>query len=397
MSDKLKSFIKKAREIHGDKYDYSKVDYRDNKTPVDIVCPNKAHGINGIFSQRPDNHLMGKGCKDCGIEKRSATKIKNAGKKFFIEASKIHKGYYSYDKAIYKGKNTPITIYCPVHGYFSSQSPSNHLKGRGCTPCGRKRTAEFHSSSKEEFIEKARRIHGNKYNYDKVEYTRATDNVIITCPIPGHGINGKGDFPQTPQSHIDGSGCHDCGGSKPLNKETFIKKAIIQHGDYYDYSKVKYKNNKTAVTIICPYHSDFPQTPDAHLVGKGCDKCKNKNEGLLAEYLVSIHVVFRQHRIKNRFYDFYLPKYNLLIERDGEQHYKEVSLFDDSLKAQQKIDKEKTKLAKEHGFEIARIPFWLNVSEAQIEMQNIINGQPTYPDIPDLKQLETKPKPNVEH
>ena len=61
------------------------------------------------------------------------------------------------------------------------------------------------------------------------------------------------------------------------------------------------------------------------------------------------------------------------------------------------LNKEKTKLAKEHGFEIARIPFWLNVSEAQIEMQNIINGQPTYPDIPDLKQLETKPKPNVEH
>jgi len=388
-------FIKDAKEVHGEKYNYQKVKYKGNRVGIIIICPNKNHGPknNGEFLQSPYNHLMGKGCKDCGIEKRAATRLRNAAEKFFINAPKIHHDYYGYDKVIYQGKDVPIEIWCPVHGYFNTQSPNNHLKGSGCNPCGRKRIAEFHTSSREVFVRKAKRIHGDIYNYNKVVYKRAIDDVIITCKVLGHGEKGNGDFLQTPASHLGGSGCHDCGGSKRLTKEEFIEKARLIHGDFYNYDKVVYVSNKKIVTIQCPTHKNFSQTPDAHLAGKGCNKCKNKHEGKLAEFLNSICVVHREYKISNRRYDFYLPEYNMLVERDGEQHYMETTFFTTSLSEQHRIDKEKTSLAKTSGLKIARIPYWLDQSEVQLEMSNILNGRPSYPDIPDLKQAKSKPRP----
>ena len=108
-------------------------------------------------------------------------------------------------------------------------------------------------------------------------------------------------------------------------------------------------------------------------------------------------IVYREYAIGNKRYDFFLPEYNLLIERDGEQHYRDVDLFSGGdknyLNKQKKNDKLKTKLAKKEGFKIARIPYWLNKKEEEIEIENILAGKPTYPDIPDLKQAKTKPKP----
>ena len=103
---------------------------------------------------------------------------------------------------------------------------------------------------------------------------------------------------------------------------------------------------------------------------------------------------------ENKFYDFYLPEYNQIIERDGEQHYRYVSLYAKRnggkryyMKNQIKNDKYKTKLAKKHNFKIARIPYWLNDDQVEREIDNILAGNPSYPDVPDLKQAETKPLP----
>jgi very-short-patch-repair endonuclease len=116
-------------------------------------------------------------------------------------------------------------------------------------------------------------------------------------------------------------------------------------------------------------------------------------------FILNNEVVFRQHKIKRKFYDFFLPKYNLLIERDGEQHYGRgfADLLNISQKEnqiqQQTNDKLKTKMAKDAGFKIARIPYWLTKKEEEIEIENILAGKPTYPDVPDLKQEKTRPKP----
>lgn len=119
------------------------------------------------------------------------------------------------------------------------------------------------------FIKKARIVHGDRYDYSKVEYINMKTKVIIICPV--HGI-----FEQTPDKHIHGKcGCPDCAGNKRLNKDEFITKSVMIHGDMYDYSHVHYVNNRIDVEIICKEHGSFWQSPSNHLAGKGCPFCAN--------------------------------------------------------------------------------------------------------------------------
>lgn len=119
----------------------------------------------------------------------------------------------------------------------------------------------------EDFIEKAKKAHGNKYCYDKSAYINATTPLIITCPI-------HGDFHQTPNSHLSGRGCPKCSNNNvKKTTEEFIADAIKTHGSKYDYSKVKYVNNASKVCIICPEHGEFWQIARNHLNGDGCPKC----------------------------------------------------------------------------------------------------------------------------
>ena len=124
----------------------------------------------------------------------------------------------------------------------------------------------------EEFIKKAKEIHGDKYDYSKVNYTNNSTKVCIICPE-------HGEFWQTPKDHLKGKCCLKCGfdkikNKKRYNKETFIEKAKIVHGNKYNYSKVEYINSETKVCIICPEHGEFWQTPGKHLSGRGCRKCQ---------------------------------------------------------------------------------------------------------------------------
>ena len=117
-----------------------------------------------------------------------------------------------------------------------------------------------------DFIEKAKKIHGNKYDYSLVKYINSKTKVKIICLK--HGV-----FEQEVTSHLSGHGCSLCSGSKKSNTLTFIKKAISIHGNEYDYSNVKYINAKTKIDIICSIHGIFKKTPNKHLNGQGCPKC----------------------------------------------------------------------------------------------------------------------------
>ena len=118
-----------------------------------------------------------------------------------------------------------------------------------------------------DFIIKAQEIHGNKYNYSKVQYINSSTKVEIICPK-------HGSFWQTPNSHLSRKGCPECNGGISLTKEKFIEKANKLHNFKYDYSKVEYINNHTKVCIICPKHGEFWQTPNAHTSrSSGCPTC----------------------------------------------------------------------------------------------------------------------------
>lgn len=243
-------FIKRASVVHGDMYSYDETNYINSRSEVMITCPD-----HGDFTQLAGNHLQGHGCPSCCGNKQSNTAE-------FIEKSKVvHGSKYSYNKVKYTRNNVKVVITCLVHGDFK-QLPVSHLYGHGCGSC----RDEGMFSNTCDFIERSKLIHGMKYSYSKVNYIHINTKVIITCA-------DHGDFMQQPASHLQGKGCLECGGKKQSNTEEFIDKAKIVHGSKYNYSKVDYAGVSSKVVITCADHGDFTQSPNQHLQGCGCPSC----------------------------------------------------------------------------------------------------------------------------
>ena len=244
-------FVSRAKAIYGNKYDYSKTIYRSQKYKVRIICPQ-----HGEFSILPNNFLHGHKCPTCSNRQRITQSV-------FIERSNIiHKGRYDYSKVVYERQDKPVKIICPIHGVFL-QKPEQHLSGCGCQKC-----FATPKSNTKEFISKAKKIYGNKYDYSKVEYTGNKNKVTIICPK-------HGEWQVTPNNFLRGSECPGCFGTPKHTKEEFIKMARKVHGNKYDYSKVEYDGLKEKVRIICPVHGEFFQTAGSHVRGSGCPKCVN--------------------------------------------------------------------------------------------------------------------------
>ena len=202
-------FVRKARQEHGDKYDYSKVDYRKSTDKVCIICPE-----HGEFWQIASLHIYGSGCPECA-KKLSANKRKLTTEKFIEKAKKIHCNKYDYSKTDYINNSTKVCIICPEHGVFW-QIAGNHLNGEGCPECKRVILSKNQLMSKTAFIKKARKVHGNLYDYSKVDYIGYQKPVEIIC--------GKhGGFKQTPDNHLHGSGCPKCGAMLSKNEREIIE------------------------------------------------------------------------------------------------------------------------------------------------------------------------------
>lgn len=243
-------------------------------------------------------------------------------KEFIKMAKSVHGEKYDYSQVQYKGNKMPVIIKCPIHGIFY-QTPHKHLCGHGCPKCG-----GTNLSNSEDFIEKAKSIHGTKYDYSKVKYVNAKEKVCIICPE-------HGEFFQKPNNHLNGQGCPKCGHSGKWRKsdtKTFIGKSEEIHNKKYDYSKVKYVNNRLKVCIICPTHGEFWQVPAYHLSGNGCPKCKASwLEREISMYLDKHSVKYEYEKrfswLEKKSLDFYLPDYNIAIECQGIQHFFPVQYF----------------------------------------------------------------------
>ena len=252
-------FIRQAIEIYGYKYNYSKTIFKDLYTPIIIICP-----IHGEFIELPSNHLRNYGCKKCKfIDMRAIRKLST--EEFIRRAIDVHGNKYDYSLVNYIDSRTKVIIICPEHGEFY-QKPNNHLNGRGCPKCYLQIANTQFRSNTEEFIEKARKIHGDKYDYSKVIYLNCYTKVIIIC-------KKHGEFEQTPSDHLAGKGCSICKSSKG---ELVIWDVLT-----------KYNIQKERQYCI-------PKVAD------------------------------------ELYYDFYLPEYNLLIEFHGIQHYEWIPFFHDN-------------------------------------------------------------------
>ena len=342
-------FIKKAREVHDDKYDYSKVEYVNNKTKVCIVCPKHDE-----FWQLAKAHLQGHGCPKCKGDKVRERCV-STKEEFIKKACEKHGDKYDYSKVDYVNKRTKVCIICHEHGEFW-QEANGHLQGMGCPKCGNENKGRYCRSSKEEFIKKARKVHGNKYDYTKVEYVNNYTKVCIICSKHVHGK-----FWQRPNHHLKGNGCPKCSGKYSPTKEEWIASVRKVHGYKYDYSKVDYVNSATKVCIICPEpeHGEFWQTPHSHLRGQGCPKCNLSHfERSVMNYLNENGITYDYQKrfswLRKQSLDFYLPDYNVGIECQGGQHFFPVEHFggDKEFKNTLERDRRKNALCEKHGVKL---------------------------------------------
>lgn len=228
----------------------------------------------------------------------------------------------------------------------------------------------------DEFKKRASEIHNDYYDYSKVDYVTGHDKVTITCPK-------HGDFKQAPYDHLKGSGCSKCGKEKSIRgrrktNDDFISKAKDVHGDKYNYDKANYEYSNQKVTITCPLHGDFTQTPNDHLSGRGCPKCReSKGEKYVNELLTNNNIEFEpQHTFKDCSsmsqrgfctelpFDFYLPEYNTCIEYDGKGHFEPVFGVK-SFESTQRTDKLKTEYCEQNGIKLIRIPYTMNLKNVE--------------------------------
>ena len=250
-------FIEKARSVHGDRYDYSEVDYISRHTKITIICK-----IHGKFEQDAGNHLQCANCYECGVVTNSE-KRKRTLQEFIEKSRLVHGDKYDYSETIYVNGTTKIKIICKIHGEFVKTPDSHIIQGGGCIECSRINSAKKRTLTNDEFIEKSRLVHGDKYDYSKVVYTYSDIPVVIVCKI-------HGEFMKTPIAHYNSCrGCPKCannGYSKPsilwLNFFSNYYNINIQHacndGEYL-IPETKYsadgfcKDNNT----IYEFHGDY--------------------------------------------------------------------------------------------------------------------------------------------
>ena len=322
MAYTTESFIKKVAALHNGKYDYSKVDYKGCNKKVTIICP-----IHGEFQQTPMLHIQGCGCPKCGKIKSSENNKQNK-EEWVRKAKEIHGNKYDYSKVVYKGWDEKVCIICPIHGEFW-QNPTNHIakhQQRGCPKCGK-----IQPKSTEEFINEAIKLYGNKFDYHKTIYVNSETKLCVTCPI-------HGDIWIYPNNFLK-KGCCKCNKEEKLinEKNNFIKESTEKYNGKYDYTKIIYKGKTTPITIICPEHGKFKQTPSQHLKGIGCYECwKNdtfwtyeKCYDIAKQYLYKIDFNVNDKNAYNKSVrENWIKDFNWLIERNIEGDDRTIYVYE---------------------------------------------------------------------
>lgn len=347
---------------------------------------------------------------------------------FIKKSNIIHKGRYIY-KTNYINSNKHVMIICKIHGDFY-QTPTKHLKGRGCQECGGTKKMNW-----DNFLSKVEKIHNSKYVYTKQYFKNGRSKIDIICRE--HGI-----FKQSIESHLTGKGCPLCGGSKKNTNETLLYKFNKKHNGLYQYNIINYENNKSIIDIFCNKHGFFKMSALNHISGQGCKKCSLEKLSKTNEDFISIcnkvhlckykydktlfknnnsniiifctkHGYFTQNArnhlrgsgcarcnesigertiedilirkglgYKKQFkfkdcsykrelpFDFYLYDKKICIEYDGKQHFGPVEYFggEEKYKLQILRDNIKNEYCKENGIKIFRISYNDNIEEKLIEL-----------------------------
>lgn len=355
----------------GNRFDYTKVSINGIRCKIKLTCLI----CMSEFEIGASHHLRRGGCRSCWIKS-----LMMSFDSFLIRANQVHNDIYRYNRDTFKDTSSKIEIECPIHGIFW-QLVSNHLQGQGCKKCATVGT----TTRSEVIIEKFRKVHGDLYDYSKVEHKAYTKKVEIICRI-------HGSFDQTTGNHLNGQGCPGCRVDKISKQNTkthtkFLEDMQRVHGEKYDFCLSRYKSAKEKVIVICKKHGKFLSTPDTLRVGGGCIWCKSsRGEERVRRLLERKGYEFEGQKTFPSCYmgkvlpfDFYIPTLNCLIEYDGIQH------FPDEITTKQKIgmfqnrfqlllDMIKTDWCKDNGIPLLRIKYDDPLNEKLEEFLDKLNN-----------------------
>jgi hypothetical protein len=277
--------------------------------------------------------------------------IKKTTEQFISESRLIHGEIYDYSKTVYRSLHDDLIIICPKHGEFVVNA-GFHIRSRkagksiwnagGCPNCKKQnKTRTSTLKSTEQFILEARNIHGELYDYTKTIYTGANNKIVVICRIHGEfSVYASQHIKKMAKINWNPCGCPKCGLQKTIDRnkigkkspEFFEMKARLIHGDRYQYFG-DYTGSNKKVKIHCQKHGYFFQIASNHYRGSGCPSCKNSKGCLQIENILNKHGYFfiKEYKFDDcrgdhlpLLFDFFLPEQNIVIEYDGEQHFRPI-------------------------------------------------------------------------
>lgn len=312
------AYLAKAQALYPH-YSYRLESYGGYRKSLEITCPH-----HGPFTVVAAQHLQGKHCTGCMEEEKKLFK-KGQEEAYLAKAKEIHCDAYTYGAFTLRGKVTLLPLTCTHHGPFAITARNHLMKREGCPSCHMLSGGRAQGDLQEAFILKAKQVHGTTYSYEKVVYRGSKTPVEIGC-------SRHGSFFQRPADHLITGGCEACGHAskgKQLRKgrEAFILEAQGKHGTTYDYRKVVYRRNREKVTITCPEHGDFEQTPLAHLKAWiPCPSCQiftsSQGEKEVLAFIESIYSGPVEARVRGLLsgkqeVDIWLPDLKVGVEYNG--------------------------------------------------------------------------------
>lgn len=234
-SDTL-AFIERAKAAHGDKYDYSMVEYSGTSGKVKIICPK-----HGTFEQAAGAHVAGQGCPECGSEIVGLRSRSNTGE-VLSKIKAVHGEKYDYSNFKYEGCQKQTTVTCKKHGEFQIL-PLTLINGGGCKQCGIDASASKQKLKQADVISKIESKHGKKYGYENLNYTGSKNKIALSC-------EKHGQFNAEAGSIFKGTGCPRCANVGPsqgqLEMFEFINSVVPAE------LEVKFKNSQHSHDILIP-------------------------------------------------------------------------------------------------------------------------------------------------
>lgn len=376
-----KPFLEEAYKRFGNDFSFPLIEsqYVNNKTYITVRCNKCGYE----FSRRPNDLFSDKfnGCKNCKhietIKKREKTKIlkekikdnikKDIKNNFFESLYKKFGNTITPFSDEFVNMTTEMHFKCNKCGHIFSKTPFLFIRSNGCQKC----KCSSQKLTTEEFIQRAKKIHGDKYDYSESEYKSTDEDVIVICHEKDEFGEEHGRFKVTPHAHIGSmhSGCPKCSGKFRKDTDYFIRQAKRIHGDKYIYAKTQYVKALEDVIITCPIHGDFQLTPNEHLNGRGCPLCKESHlEKEIRLFLDENGIKYiPQARFdwlrtndtrKKMSLDYLIKDKNIAIECQGIQHFNAKRFWPTERSKEQAVlrvqerDKLKKQLCEEHGIKV---------------------------------------------